>query len=161
MTTPEKSSPDAPGKGSPGKGESPPAGSVSDDSKKIWVTLPIKYFEIMEVLTEETGEKARSNRKSVLIEKMLDDYLEKHQKELQDDGRWAKIINVRRRYSAAPLGQKSVDEKIAFLDQWALRHDDFADIWLGIKEIGDPEEISKVYDAILRKNREKAAALFL
>ena len=90
--------------------------NTSKDTHKIWVTLTTKYTDILDILADDTPDKTRSNRKSVLIEKMVDEYLEKHEKELSDDGKWDKIISVRKR--AAGKLEKSIQEKIIFIDNY-------------------------------------------
>jgi hypothetical protein len=119
------------------------------DTKKIWVTLPKKYSDILDILADDIPGKTRSNRKSVTIEKMLDEYLETHQKELKDDGRWDKIISVRKR--AAKKLEKSLEEKIHFVNIYVQvdpELEKLIPIWNRVKDIQDTEGIDKIYRKI-------------
>lgn len=124
--------------------------SSEKDSQKIWITLTTKYSEILDILADDTPEKVRSNRKSVLIEKMIDEYLEKHEKELRDDGKWDKIISVRKR--AADKLEKSIQEKIAYIDNYLPNYPELKEItevWQRVRSVEDINSIDKIYDKIL------------
>ena len=125
------------------------------DSKKIWVTLTTKYTEILDILADDTPGKIRSNRKSILIEKMVDEFLEKHEKELNDDGKWAKIISVRKR--AANKLEKSIDEKIIFINTYIGNYPELAKLeklWSRIKIIKDIDGIDKIYKKVDEKRQQ-------
>ena len=60
--------------------------NTSKDTHKIWVTLTTKYTDILDILADDTPDKTRSNRKSVLIEKMVDEYYRINKIEDWSDG---------------------------------------------------------------------------
>ncbi|MHA1776847.1 MAG: hypothetical protein ACTSWC_08725 [Promethearchaeota archaeon] len=140
----------------PGTQKSKSQSSNSEkDSQKIWITLTTKYSEILDILADDTPDKVRSNRKSVLVEKMIDEYLEKHEKELRDDGKWDKIISVRKR--AADKLEKSIQEKIAYIDNYLPNYPELetiSEVWQRVKSVEDIESIDKIYSKI-EKLREK------
>ena len=123
----------------PGTQKSKSQSSNSEkDSQKIWITLTTKYSEILDILADDTPDKVRSNRKSVLVEKMIDEYLEKHEKELRDDGKWDKIISVRKR--AADKLEKSIQEKIAYIDNYLPNYPELetiSEVWQRVKSVED------------------------
>ena len=134
----------------PGTQKSKSQSSNSEkDSQKIWITLTTKYSEILDILADDTPDKVRSNRKSVLVEKMIDEYLEKHEKELRDDGKWDKIISVRKR--AADKLEKSIQEKIAYIDNYLPNYPELetiSEVWQRVKSVEDIESIDKIYSKI-------------
>lgn len=126
--------------------------SEEKDSKKIWITLPIKYSDILDILADDSPTKTRSNRKSVVIEKMIDEYLEKHQKELTDDGKWVKIISVRKQAASRLL--ITITEKIDFVSHCITTYSELSnlkEIWEKLKIGTDPEAIEKIYDKLAQK----------
>ena len=126
--------------------------NTSKDTHKIWVTLTTKYTDILDILADDTPDKTRSNRKSVLIEKMVDEYLEKHEKELSDDGKWDKIISVRKR--AASRLEKSIQEKIIFIDNYLPAYTELKSLskyWETAKETEDIAIIDKIYLKVQEK----------
>lgn len=131
----------------PGSQKSKSSSSSQDkDSQKIWVTLTTKYAEILDILADDSPDKTRSNRKSVLIEKMVDEFLEKHEKELKDDGKWDKIISVRKR--AADKLEKSIQEKIMYIDNYLPAYPELKkleEIWTKVRLVQDIEAIDKIY----------------
>lgn len=136
------------------------ATSYASESKKIWITLTAKYSDILDVLADDTPDKKRSNRKSVLIEKMVDEYLEKHEKELSDDGKWYKIISIRKK--AANSLEKSLEEKIEIVDIYLDNFSDLdaiKDLWLRFKAIRDIDNIDKIYNKVRKKQELDAAKL--
>ncbi|WP_457556590.1 hypothetical protein [Candidatus Harpocratesius sp.] len=122
---------------------------MEKDTQKIWITLTTKYAEILDILADDSPDKVRSNRKSVLIEKMVDEYLEKHEKELHDDGKWDKIISVRKR--AADKLEKSIQEKIVYIDNYLPNYPELnkiMDVWQRVRSVEDIEAIDKIYSKV-------------
>ncbi|MHA1611959.1 MAG: hypothetical protein ACTSYU_07915 [Promethearchaeota archaeon] len=125
------------------------------DTHKIWVTLTTKYADILDILADDTPDKTRSNRKSVLIEKMVDEFLEKHEKELTDDGKWDKIISVRKR--AAGKLEKSIQEKITIIDNYLpvyVKLNKLSSIWETAKKTEEIEVIDKIYAKVQEIRKE-------
>ncbi|MHA1519335.1 MAG: hypothetical protein ACTSRK_04050 [Promethearchaeota archaeon] len=125
------------------------------DTHKIWVTLTTKYADILNILADDTPDKTRSNRKSVLIEKMVDEFLEKHEKELTDDGKWDKIISVRKR--AAGKLEKSIQEKITIIDNYLpvyVKLNKLSSIWETAKKTEEIEVIDKIYAKVQEIRKE-------
>ena len=130
------------------------------DSKKIWITLPIKYAAMLDIFADDTPGKVRSNRKSVIIEKMIDEYLENHQKQLEDDGKWEKIISVRKR--AAKKLERSIEEKIQFVEVYINNYPEFTklkSIWERLKVVQDQDGIDKIYNKIQEKRDKDSSDL--
>ncbi|MCK4797359.1 MAG: hypothetical protein KAT05_08250, partial [Spirochaetes bacterium] len=130
--------------------------AYASETKKIWVTLTAKYADILNILADETPDKKRSNRKSVLIEKMVDEFLEVHEKELKDDGKWNKIISVRKK--AANSLDKSIEEKIEIVDIYIKNYPDkyvkIINIWEDVKAVKDIDSIDKIYHKIRETQKE-------
>lgn len=129
--------------------------SYASETKKIWITLTAKYSDMLDILADDTADRKRSNRKSVLIEKMLDEYLEKHEKELRDDGKWDKIISIRKK--AANSLEKSIEEKIEIVDIYLENFSDLdaiKDLWTRFKAIKDIDNIDKIYQKVQQKQEE-------
>jgi hypothetical protein len=130
--------------------------AYASETKKIWVTLTAKYADILNILADETPDKKRSNRKSVLIEKMVDEFLEDHEKELKDDGKWNKIISVRKR--AANSLEKSIEEKIEIVDiyfkNYPEKYEKIKNIWKDVKAVKDIDNIDKIYIK-MRESQQK------
>ncbi|MHA1620379.1 MAG: hypothetical protein ACTSVZ_13965 [Promethearchaeota archaeon] len=125
------------------------------DTHKIWVTLTTKYADILDILADDTPDKTRSNRKSVLIEKMVDEFLEKHEKELTDDGKWDKIISVRKR--AAGKLEKSIQEKITIINNYLpvyVKLNKLSSIWETAKKTEEIEVIDKIYAKVQEIRKE-------
>ncbi len=134
--------------------------SEEKDSKKIWITLPIKYSDILDILADDSPSKTRSNRKSVVIEKMIDEYLERHEKELNDDGKWDKIISVRKR--ATKKLEKSLIEKIQLIEYYIDNYPEFLTlkkIWKNVKISNDVENIDKIFHKISEKRKKNSSEL--
>ncbi|UYP46551.1 hypothetical protein NEF87_002836 [Candidatus Lokiarchaeum ossiferum] len=146
--------------GSPSKSSHTDSSNEEKESKKIWITLPTKYADILDILADDTPGKTRSNRKSVTVEKMVDEYLEKHEKELTDDGKWEKIISVRKR--AAKKLERSIEEKVQFIEVYIDNYPEFSklqSIWKRMKLVQDPDGIDKIYNKVLEKKEQETSEL--
>jgi len=130
------------------------------ESKKLWITLPSKYAEILDILSDDTPNKIRSNRKAVLVEKMMDDYLEYHEKMLTDEGKWERIISIRRR--AAEKLEKSIDEKITLIDTYLSTHpeakNEFKN-WEYLKRAKKSDIIDNIYNYIDQNVEEQTDSI--
>lgn len=131
------------------------AASDDKDSKKVWITLSTEYADILDILAGDSPDKQRSNRKSILIEKMIDEYKQAHEKELRESGKWNKIINIEQK-ATEKVGANilSMERKIAIVDAFVQKHLELEDDWIIVKGKGDLEEISKYYDLVETKHQE-------
>jgi hypothetical protein len=134
----------------------PKSNSTEDkDSKKLWITLPVEYSEILDILSGDAPERVRSNRKSVIIEKMIDDYLEKHEKTLEDDGKWKLIINARKKtVDRISSGEKSIEEITQSLENAIKLFPEFQDQFSLAKALGDNDGLQDLYKIILDRYSE-------
>ena len=134
------------------------SGSDDKDSRKIWVTLPVEYAEILDILAGDAPDRARSNRKSVIIEKMVDDYLEKHEKTLRDDGKWDLIIEVRRsiartldnRIRKVEDKPRTMDDKLKFLEGYTNIVTNHKDRFNIAKLLGD-DKVEELYAELFQE----------
>jgi len=134
------------------------SGNEDKDSRKIWVTLPVEYAEMLDILAGDAPDRSRSNRKSVIIEKMVDDYLEKHEKTLRDDGKWDLILEVRRSVARSldnrirKLEEKprNMDDKLKFLEGYTnivTKHKDRFNL---AKLLGD-DKVEELYSELFQE----------
>ncbi len=134
--------------------KSPKPEKGREDSRKIWVTLPTKYADILDVIAEEPSTKQRSNRKAVIIEKMIEEYTEIHKQELMDDRRWDMIINIRmreaKRVSITTAGKIKEIEAFLYSDSYKNRDEVKPLIrdWEESKDLDDDGLVDMVYQEV-------------
>jgi hypothetical protein len=132
------------------------ASNIEDkDSKKIWITLPVEYSDILDILAGDAPERIRSNRKSVVIEKMIDDYIKLNQDTLKVEGKWQLIMNAKKKTIERYMsGEKIAEEMITSLDQIISRYPDLEEQYVLAKALQDVDGIKLIYDSIFTKYKQ-------
>ena len=133
--------------------------SEEKDSKKIWVTMPTKYAEILDILSDDKPGKIRSTRKSVIIEKMIDDYINSHRESLENQGKWAKIVSALKRATNKLEEEFEVKKRIINKFIEYPEFEKYKKYWRFLLDSEDKAKIEKFYLKI-EKFKEEQDAIF-
>ena len=116
----------------------------TDGTEKIYITLPKKYVNILEIIAGDPRDKSKT------IEKMIDNFIDNNEDTLRRDGKWNKVLVALRGTTLENLRE----EKVAFIDKWVEKHPDkkeLAELWLGIRDGDDDRKITELYQKIKAK----------
>jgi hypothetical protein len=121
-------------------------GGKEEETNKIYITLPQRYIDVLEILAGDP------KAKSTTFEKILDDYIDLRKERLVARGIWDRVM-------AALQGKPLVDniaEMITFIDNYLIRSKDdkFKAHWNAIKNLKDEEKIKNIYNLILTKIKQ-------
>lgn len=118
--------------------------SEIDGTEKIYITLPKKYVNILEIIAGDPRDKSKT------VEKMIDNYIDNNEDTLKRDGKWNKVLVALRGTTLENLRE----EKVAFIDKWVEKHPDnkeLAEFWMGIRDGDDDRKITTLYQKIKAK----------
>ena len=112
----------------------------------------MEYSDILDILAGDAPERIRSNRKSVIIEKMVDDYIKLHQDTLEVEGKWGLILNTKKRTIERYMsGEKLVEQMINALDKIIPLYPDLEEQYTLAKALDDADGIKAIYDFAMEK----------
>lgn len=121
-------------------------GGKEEETNKIYITLPQRYIDVLEILAGDP------KSKSTAFEKILDDYVDLRKDRLVARGIWDRVMAA---LQGKPL-EDNIAEMISFIDNYLAtsKDDRLKAHWNAIKSLKNEQNIKSLYNLILSRIKQ-------